>query len=80
VKPASFEYAASYGPHDYAGISVWFFPFILKDGYAILMTFNSGEVKGTLTIEPQDEGYPGGPPLSPLNAALVNGSPYQRCR
>ena len=80
VKPASFEYAASYGPHDYAGISVWFFPFILKDGYSVLMTFNSGEVKGVLTIEPHDEGYAGGPPLSPLNAALVKGTPYRKCR
>ena len=80
VKPASFEYAASYGPHDYAGISVWFFPFILKDGYSVLMTFNSGEVKGVLTIEPHDEGYAGGPPLSPLNAALFKGTPYRKCR
>jgi hypothetical protein len=80
LKPASFEYAASFGPHDYAGISEWFFPFILKDGYSILMTFNANEAKGVLTIEPHDEGYAGGPPLTPLNAALVKGSPYRRCR
>ncbi|MFO1508598.1 MAG: hypothetical protein U1F31_02385 [Steroidobacteraceae bacterium] len=80
VKPATFEYAASYGPHDYAGISVWIFPFILKDGYSILMTFNSNEVKGVLTVEPHDEGYAGGPPLTPLNAALVKGSPYRKCQ
>lgn len=80
VKPASFEHAASYGPHDYAGISLWFFPFILKDGYAVLMTFNSNEVNGVLTVEPHDEGYAGGPPLTPLNAALVKGSSYRRCR
>lgn len=80
TKPATIEYALAYGPHDYAGISVWIFPFILKDGYSILMTFNANEVKGVLTVDPQDEGYAGGPPLSPLNAALVKGSPYKRCK
>jgi hypothetical protein len=74
------EFGAAYGPPDYAGITRWFFPYRIKDGYSILMTFNPAEKKGTLTIEPQDEGYAGGPPLSPLNAALVKGSPYARCR
>lgn len=74
------EYAASYGPADYAGISKWIFPYRLKDGYSILMTFNANEKKGALLIDPQDEGYAGGPKLSPLNQALVSGSPYARCK
>ncbi|MGB5473987.1 MAG: hypothetical protein WBQ78_10975 [Gammaproteobacteria bacterium] len=73
------EYAASYGAHDYDGISKWIFPFRLKDGYAILMTFNANEQQGALLIDPQDEGWAGGPPLSPRNKALVDGSPYARC-
>ena len=68
-----------YGP-DYQGPDLWFFPFRLKDGYSILMTFNHSGRKGVLAIEPQDEGYPGGPALSPRNKALVGGSPYQRCK
>ncbi len=74
------EYAAAYAAHDYSGISKWIFPFRLKDGYSILMTFNFNEKKGALTIDPQDEGYPGGPKLTPLNQALVKGSPYARCK
>jgi len=74
------EYAASYGAADYQGKSIWFFPFRLADGYSILMTFNDDEVDGRLTIAAHDEGYPGGPPLSPRNAALVKGSPYQKCK
>jgi hypothetical protein len=73
------EYAAAYGPHDYQGISQWFFPFRSNDDFPILMTFNHGEEEGVLVIEGHGEGYPGGPPLSPRNAALVNGSPYARC-
>jgi len=73
------EYAAAYGPADYDGISKWIFPFRIADGYSILMTFNANEVKGVLLIEPQDEGWKGGPPLSPRNKALVDGSPYARC-
>lgn len=73
------EYAASYGPADYQGISRWIFPFRIPDGYPILMTFNANEQKGALLIEAQDEGWQGGPPLTPLNKALVEGSPYARC-
>ena len=79
VKVTNPEYAASYGAHDYDGISKWIFPFRLKDGYAILMTFNANEQQGALLIDPQDEGWAGGPPLSPRNKALVAGSPYARC-
>ena len=74
------EYAASYGPQDYDGISKWIFPFRIADGYPILMTFNANEQKGALLVEPQDEGWKGGPPLSPRNKALVDGSPYARCK
>lgn len=74
------EFAASYGAQDYAGITKWFFPYRKGDGYPILMTFNGDEKKGTLAIDPQDEGYQGGPALSPRNAALVKGSPYARCK
>jgi hypothetical protein len=74
------EYAASYGPQDYAGISRWIFPFRIPDGYPILMTFNADEQDGVLHIDPQDEGWKGGPALSPRNKALVDGSPYARCK
>jgi len=74
------EYAASYGGNSYEGIVKWIFPFRLRDGYPILMTFNDAEKPGVLTVTPQDEGWTGGPPLTPLNAALVEGSPYARCK
>lgn len=74
------EFAAAYGPADYSGISKWFFPFRSPGGYPILMVFNYDERPGVLAIEPQDEGFPGGPGLSPLNQALVGGSPYLRCK
>jgi hypothetical protein len=74
------EYAASYGPHDYAGITKWIFPFRTSGGFPILMAFHDGEKPGALAITAQDEGWKGGPPLSPLNAALVKGSPYARCK
>lgn len=74
------ERALQFNGPDYQGPEIWVFPFRLKDGYSILMTFNDSSQKGALTIAPQDEGYPGGPRLSPRNQALVSGSPYQRCR
>ena len=77
---ASLEYAASFGGNTYAGSSRWFFPFGHDGNYPVLMTFNAGEKPGVVTIEPQDEGYPGGPALSARNQALVEGSPYMRCR
>ncbi|MBI5040116.1 MAG: hypothetical protein HZB57_02600, partial [Gammaproteobacteria bacterium] len=43
IKVTNPEYAASYGPADYAGISKWIFPFRIPDGYPILMTFNPNE-------------------------------------
>ena len=74
------EQALEYNGPDYAGPDVWFFPFRLKDGYSILMTFNYDSRKGVLMITPQDEGYAGGPKLSPRNQALVSGSPYGKCK
>ena len=59
------EYAASYGGHDYDGSTIWMFPFRIADGYS---------------ITGHDEGYAGGPKLSPRNEALVKGSPYARCK
>lgn len=69
------EYAASYGGASYQGKSQYFFPFRLADGYAILMTFNEGEVEGRLTIGPHDENPPGA-----RNGKLVKGSPYLKCK
>jgi hypothetical protein len=74
------EFAASYGGRDYQGTELWFFPFRINDGYEILMTFNAGEKSGVVTIDPHDQGYPGGPKASPRNAALLKGSPYAKCR
>jgi hypothetical protein len=66
------------GP-DYNGISKWFFPFKTSAGYPVMMTFNDEEKPGRLTVGGHDEGWQGGPKLSPRNQALVDGSPYQRC-
>lgn len=74
------EHALSFAGPEYEGKSVFMFPFRLLDGYSILMTFDADEVDGRLVISPQDEGWPGGPKLGPRNEALVNGSPYERCR
>ena len=74
------EQALGFAGPDYEGPAVWLFPFRLGDGYAIMMAFNDGPQPGTLTISPHDEGYPGGPKLSPRNQALVAGSPYRRCK
>jgi len=73
------EFAASYGGNDYQGITQWFFPFKSANGWPILMAFNANEKPGTLTIDGNDEGWKGGPPLSARNLALVKGSPYGRC-
>lgn len=79
-KATRLEYAASYGGMQYEGISQWFFPFRSAAGWPVVLTFNAGETPGRMTIEPHDEGWPGGPKLSPRNQALVNGSPYARCK
>lgn len=78
------EFAASYfgGASDnYEGISRVFFPFRNnQDGYPIIMMFNADEKEGILTIAGHDEGWKGGPALTPRNHALVAGSPYSRCK
>ncbi len=74
------EHAASYGGDFYEGTSLWFFPFGRDGSYPVLMTFNADEKPGVVTIEPHGEGGNGGPALSPRNRALVEGSPYARCR
>jgi hypothetical protein len=80
-KVSKLEYAVSYGGEGYAGIQKVIFPFTRPDGeYAISMHFNFEEKPGALAIEGHGEGYPGGPPFGPRNAALVKGSPYARCK
>ena len=74
------EYAASFGGNAYQGITEWFMPFRSANGWPVIMAFNAGEKPGTLTIDPHDEGWQGGPPLSARNAALVKGSPYAKCK
>lgn len=76
---STLEYAASYGGHDYNGPLQWFFPFGRDGNYPVLMTFNSEDAGRTVSIEAHDEGFPGGPQLSPRNATLVKNSPYKRC-
>ncbi len=74
------EWAVSYGGNGYEGPARWIFPFRNgADSYPILMTFDD-EKPGSLTISGHEEGYAGGPPLEPRNAALVKGSPYARCK
>ena len=79
-KATKVEYAASYGPQDYAGIMKVIFPFTSANGWPIIMTFNADEKPGALGIEGHDEGYQGGPALNPFHEALVSASPYGRCK
>lgn len=78
-KVTNLEFAASYGGNFYQGIAKWIFPFRMADGYPILMSFNGDEKPGTLAIDGHDRGYAGGPAATPLEAALIKGSPYKRC-
>lgn len=72
------EWAVSYGPPDYQGISSWFFPFPLNesDFGRVLMTFNPDERIGLLAFEPN---LGPGEAMTALQAALVRGSPYAKC-
>lgn len=79
-KATRFEHAASYGGNYYQGISLWFFPFSNASGWPVMMAFNADEKPGILAVEPHDEGWKGGPPLSARHQALVKGSPYARCK
>ncbi len=73
------DIAHSYGGNYYEGIQAWLFPYHEPER-PILFNFNVGEQYGHLEIAAHDHGWEGGPPLSQLHQALVNGSPYQRCQ
>jgi hypothetical protein len=75
------EYVFGYYGPDYQGIQKVIFPFKRTDGeYAIIMEFNHGEKPGALAISGHGEGFAGGPPFSARNKALVDASPYARCK
>ncbi|HET7592998.1 MAG TPA: hypothetical protein VFK00_08355 [Rhodanobacteraceae bacterium] len=76
--PTTFEYALTYMGQDYQGIGQWFFPFPVNesDFGRVLMTINPDEKAGTLKFEPN---VAPGESLTPLQAALVKGSPYAKC-
>ncbi|KAF1709810.1 hypothetical protein CSC70_08920 [Pseudoxanthomonas kalamensis DSM 18571] len=77
---AKVEYAASYGGNFYQGIVQWFFPYGAPGNWPVIMAFNADETRDKLTISANDEGWKGGPPLKPRNKALVDASPYRKCR
>jgi hypothetical protein len=79
-KPGKVEFAASYSAPDYAGILKVIFPFTNASGYPIVMFFNQDEKPGALDIQGHDEGWQGGPPLAARYQALVEASPYARCK
>jgi len=79
-KLAKVEFAASYNADSYDGIVKVIFPYTNAAGYPIIMFFNWNEKPGALEIQGHDEGYQGGPPLTPANAVLVKGTPYARCK
>jgi hypothetical protein len=69
-----------YGP-DYQGIQEHLLVFKRPDGeWAIMLEFNHGEKPGALAISGHGEGFTGGPPFSARNKALVDASPYARCK
>lgn len=78
TRSGTIEWAVSYGPPDYQGISRWFFPFPLNDSDfgRVLMTFNPDERLGMLAFEPN---LGPGEAMTALQAALVRGSPYAKC-
>src|SRR3546814_9318912 len=72
----SIEWPLTFMGNSYQGIGRLFFPFRASDNPGpVLMTFNADEKAGKLTFEP----FSNGQALSPLQAALVKGSPYARC-
>lgn len=73
-----FDHATNFGGTDYSGISVWLMP-LYGSERPVLLTFNSGEQPGVLTVEPYDRGWAGGPPLSARHQRLVDASPYRKC-
>jgi hypothetical protein len=79
-KVTRMEWAVSFGGVSYEGISQWLFPFGREGSWPILMIFNENEKQGVLAIAPHDAGFPGGPPLGARDRALVDGSPYAKCK
>ena len=80
-KATRLEQALGYFGPDYQGIAKVIFPFTRPDGeYPISMTFNSDEKPGALVIEGHAEGFAGGPPPAARNKALLDASPYARCK
>ena len=74
--PARFEIAYAYMGQDYDGIGRFFFPFVRDDDDygATTLTVNADEVPGKLTIAND-----GPPPLTALQQALAQASPYTCC-
>jgi hypothetical protein len=79
-KATRIEYATSFFGPEYSGIAKATFPFTSANGWPIMMLFNDSEKPGALVITGHDEGFQGGPPLSARNQALVDASPYARCK
>ncbi|MDQ3495719.1 MAG: hypothetical protein M3485_09435 [Pseudomonadota bacterium] len=77
-KVARIERAASFMGNVYQGVGIWLMP-LYGTQRPIVMNFNAGEQRGTLTIEGHDRGWNGGPPLTARHQALVDASPYRRC-
>ncbi len=77
-KVARIEHAASFMGNFYEGIGIWLMP-LYGTQRPIVMSFNAGEQRGTLTIEGHDRGWNGGPPLTARHQALVDASPYRKC-
>lgn len=78
-KVSRIEYAASYLGNSYEGIGIWLMP-LYGTERPIVMNFNADEKPGTLTIDGFDRGWKDGPPLSARHQALVDASPYRRCK
>lgn len=78
VQSGTIVLALTFMGQDYQGISRYFFPFPLSENdYGHMgMTFNPDERAGTLTFE---SNLAKGQSLTPLQAALVRGSPYAKC-
>lgn len=78
-KVSRIEHAASYLGNSYEGIGIWLMPLYGAER-PIVMNFNADEKPGALTIDGFDRGWKGGPPLSARHQALVDASPYRRCK
>lgn len=79
VRPARFEYAASYLGPEYRGITAVFFPFPIDDGDfgRLVMLVNEGEKRGVVRL---DADLGPGQRSDAFQAALLAGSPFLRCK